>query len=80
MVSSFSDGFAEGEVSKQTDKYAWQKHYQPPHYFAPDAARRAGITTLTLIANDLEPTALSAALTRARADQGADGHAKGATG
>jgi len=75
-------GFAEGEVSKPSDKYvggigtAKLSNYTgpctpagPPHHY-----------TFTLIATDLEPSALAAGLTREELIKALDGHAKQATG
>ena len=76
-------GFAEGEVSKQTDKYvggkstAGQGIYlgpctppEPsPHHY-----------TFMLIATDLEPKALPPGLTRHELFEKLDGHVKGSTG
>jgi hypothetical protein len=75
-------GFAEGEVSKASDKYvgglgtAKLSTYTgpctpagPPHHY-----------TFTLIATDLEPTALAPGLTRDELIKALDGHAKSATG
>ena len=75
-------GFAEGEVSKPSDKYvggvgtAKLSNYTGPctppgplHHY-----------TFTLIATDLEPTALAPGLTRDELIKALDGHAKPATG
>ena len=75
-------GFAEGEVSKASDKYvgglgtAKLSTYTgpctpagPPHHY-----------TFTLIATDLEPTALAPGLTRDELIKALDGHAKSAIG
>jgi Raf kinase inhibitor-like YbhB/YbcL family protein len=75
-------GFAEGEVSKPSDKYvggqgtAKLSHYTgpctpagPPHHYI-----------FTLIATDLEPTALQPGLTREELIKALDGHARVATG
>jgi hypothetical protein len=75
-------GFAEGEVSRPSDKYvgglgtAKLSTYTgpctpagPPHHY-----------TFTLIATDLEPTALAPGLTRDELIKALDGHAKSATG
>jgi Raf kinase inhibitor-like YbhB/YbcL family protein len=75
-------GFAEGEVSKQTDKYVGGKStINLPHYFGPCTPPGAPHHyTFTLIATDLEPTALAAGMTRDELIKALDGHAKGATG
>jgi Raf kinase inhibitor-like YbhB/YbcL family protein len=75
-------GFAEGEVSKQTDKYVGGKSLLGlPHYFGPCTPPGAPHHyTFTLIATDLEPTALQPGLTRDEVMKALEGHAKGATG
>jgi Raf kinase inhibitor-like YbhB/YbcL family protein len=75
-------GFAEGEVSKASEKYVGgtgtaklSTYTGPctpagaPHHY-----------TFTLIATDLEPTALAPGLTRDELIKALDGHAKQATG
>src|ERR1700692_4906308 len=75
-------GFAEGEVSKPSEKYvggigtAKLSNYTGPctpagplHHY-----------TFTLIATDLEPTALQPGLTREELIKALDGHRKAATG
>ena len=75
-------GFAEGEVSKPSDKYiggigtAKLTNYTgpctpagPPHHY-----------TFTLMATDLDPKALPPGLTRDELVKALDGHAKQATG
>jgi Raf kinase inhibitor-like YbhB/YbcL family protein len=75
-------GFAEGEVSKPSDKYvggkgqAGQSNYQGPctppgdwHHY-----------TFTLIATDLDPKALQPGMTRDEVLKALDGHTKGAAG
>src|SRR5262249_50925185 len=58
-------GFAEGEVSKQTEKYVGGKSLMGlPHYFGPCTPPGAPHHyTFTLIATDLEPNALEPGLT-----------------
>ena len=75
-------GFAEGEVSKQTDKYVGGKSTDGlPHLFRPmHAARPAASLHLHLIATDLEPEALQPGLTREELPKALDGHVKGSTG
>jgi hypothetical protein len=75
-------GFAEGEASKQTDKYVGGKSLMGlPHYFGPCTPPGAPHHyTFTLIATDLEPTALQPGMTRDELIKALDGHAKGATG
>ena len=75
-------GFAEGEASKQTDKYVGGKSLMNlPHYFGPCTPPGAPHHyTFTLIATDLEPTALQPGMTRDELIKALDGHAKGATG
>jgi Raf kinase inhibitor-like YbhB/YbcL family protein len=75
-------GFAEGEVSKPSEKYVGGIGTNkfstyggpctpagPPHHY-----------TFTLIATDLEPTALQLGLTRDELIKALEGHAKAATG
>jgi Raf kinase inhibitor-like YbhB/YbcL family protein len=75
-------GFAEGEISKPSDKYiggvgtAKLSTYTGP--CTPPGAPHHYI--FTLIATDLEPTALPAGMTRDELIKALDGHAKGATG
>jgi len=66
-------GFAEGEASKQTEKYVGGKSLMGlPHYFGPcTPAGAPHHYTFTLIATDLEPTA--ARDDSRRGDQGAGG-------
>lgn len=75
-------GFAEGEVSKQTEKYVGGKSLMGlPHYFGPCTPPGAPHHyTFTLIATDLEPTALKPGMTRDELIKALEGHAKGATG
>ena len=75
-------GFAEGETSKQTEKYVGGKSLMGlPHYFGPCTPPGAPHHyTFTLIATDLEPTALQPGMTRDELIKALDGHAKGATG
>jgi Raf kinase inhibitor-like YbhB/YbcL family protein len=75
-------GFAEGEVSKPGDKYVGGKstmgvgNYSGP-CTPPGAPHHY---TFTLIATDLEPTALKPGMTRDEAIKAIEGHAKAATG
>ena len=75
-------GFAEGEVSKLSEKYVGGigtnkfSHYTgpctpagPPHHYV-----------FTLMATDLEPTALPPGLTRDELIKALEGHARSATG
>src|SRR5216684_3417116 len=75
-------GFAEGEASKQTDKYVGGKSLMGlPHYFGPCTPPGSPHHyTFTLIATDLEPGALQPGMTRDEVIKALDGHAKGATG
>ncbi len=75
-------GFAEGEASKQTDKYVGgQSLMKLPHYFGPcTPPGPLHHYTFTLIATDLEPSALQPGLTRDELIKALDGHAKQATG
>ncbi|HEY6995675.1 MAG TPA: YbhB/YbcL family Raf kinase inhibitor-like protein [Xanthobacteraceae bacterium] len=75
-------GFAEGEVSKQTDKYVGGKSLMNlPHYFGPCTPPGSPHHyTFTLIATDLEPAALPPGLTRDELFAKLAGHSKGAAG
>jgi Raf kinase inhibitor-like YbhB/YbcL family protein len=75
-------GFAEGELSKPSDKYiGGQSTMKLSNYFGPCTPPGAPHHyTFTLIATDLEPTALQAGMTRDELIKALDGHAKGATG
>jgi hypothetical protein len=75
-------GFAEGEVSKASDKYVGGESTQKVGYYS-GPCTPAGAPhhyTFTLIATDLEPGALKPGLTRAELIKELDGHAKVATG
>ena len=75
-------GFAEGEVSKASDKYVGgQSLMKLPNYFGPCTPPGAPHHyTFTLIATDLEPTALKEGMTRDEVIKALDGQAKPATG
>jgi Raf kinase inhibitor-like YbhB/YbcL family protein len=75
-------GFAEGEVSKPSDKYVGgQSTMKLSNYFGPCTPPGAPHHyTFTLIATDLEPAALKEGMTRDEVIKALDGHAKGATG
>ena len=75
-------GFAEGEVSKDSSKYVGGKSLMKlGHYFGPCTPVGAPHHYIfTLIATDLEPTALKPGLTREEVMKEVTGHAKGATG
>jgi hypothetical protein len=75
-------GFAEGEVSKVSDKYVGGTSTQKVAYYS-GPCTPAGAPhhyTFTLIATDLEPSALKPGLTRDELIKALDGHAKVATG
>ena len=74
-------GFAEGEVSKQTEKFVGgQSLMKLPHYFGPCTPPGPPHHYIfTLMATDLEPTALKEGMTRDELIKALDGHAKGAT-
>ena len=74
-------GFAEGEASKQTDKYVGGKSLMGlPHYFGPCTPPGPPHHYIfSLMATDLEPTALKEGMTRDELIKALDGHAKGAT-
>jgi Raf kinase inhibitor-like YbhB/YbcL family protein len=73
--------FAEGEVSKQTDKFVGgQSLMKLPHYFGPCTPPGPPHHYIfTLMATDLEPSALKEGMTRDELIKALDGHAKGAT-
>jgi len=76
-------GFAEGEVSKQTDKYVGGSSLMKlPHYFGPCTPPNTDWHhyTFTLVATDLEPGALKPGLTREEVIKAVEGHAKGSAG
>jgi Raf kinase inhibitor-like YbhB/YbcL family protein len=75
-------GFAEGEVSKASDKYVGGKSTRNlPIYFGPCTPPGDWHHyTFTLIATDLDPKALQPGLTRDELLAALNGHAKGAAG
>jgi hypothetical protein len=75
-------GFAEGEVSKPSDKYVGgESTMKLSNYFGPCTPPGAAHHYIfTLIATDLDPKALKPGLTRAELIKELEGHAKGATG
>jgi Raf kinase inhibitor-like YbhB/YbcL family protein len=76
-------GFAEGEVSKPSDKYVGgQSLVKLPHYFGPCTPPGTDVHhyTFTLIATDLDPKALPPGLTREELLEKLNGHAKAAAG
>jgi hypothetical protein len=75
-------GFAQGETSKESPKYVGGKSTQGVGFYSgpctpPGAPHHY---SFTLIATDLEPTALKPGLTREEVIKAVEGHAKGATG
>jgi Raf kinase inhibitor-like YbhB/YbcL family protein len=74
-------GFAEGEVSKQTEKFVGgQSLMKLPHYFGPCTPPGPPHHYIfTLMATDLEPAALKEGMTRDELIKALDGHAKDAT-
>jgi Raf kinase inhibitor-like YbhB/YbcL family protein len=75
-------GFAEGEVSKASDKYVGGTSTQKVGFYS-GPCTPAGAPhhyTFTLIATDLDPKALAPGLTRDELIKALDGHAKVATG
>jgi hypothetical protein len=74
--------FAEGETSKESDKYVGGKSTMGlPHYFGPcTPAGSPHHYTIIFMATDLEPTALKPGLTRDEAIKALTGHVKGAAG
>jgi len=75
-------GFAEGEVSQTSPKYVGGKNMRGlAHYFGPCTPPGDWHHyTLTLIATDLDPTALKPGLTRDELFAALAGHTKGAAG
>jgi len=76
-------GFAENEVSALTNKYVGGKSTQGfGYYMGPCTPPGTGFHhyTFTLIATDLEPTALEAGMTREELMPKLAGHTKGAAG
>jgi Raf kinase inhibitor-like YbhB/YbcL family protein len=75
-------GFAEGEVSKPSDKYVGGSSLMKlPNYFGPcTPPGPLHHYTFMLMATDLEPTALQAGMTRDEVIKALDGHVKQATG
>jgi Raf kinase inhibitor-like YbhB/YbcL family protein len=75
-------GFAEGEVSKPTNKYVGgESTMKLSSYFGPCTPPGAPHHyTFTLIATDLEPSALAAGMPRDEVIKALTGHAKEATG
>jgi Raf kinase inhibitor-like YbhB/YbcL family protein len=75
-------GFAQGEVSKPSDKYIGGTSTQKVGFYS-GPCTPAGAPhhyTFTLIATDLDPKALPPGLTRDELVKALDGHAKSATG
>src|ERR1700761_2599780 len=75
-------GFAEGEVSKASDKYVGGTSTQGVGFYS-GPCTPAGAPhhyTFTLIATDLEPSSLAPGLKRDELIRALDGHAKGAAG
>jgi Raf kinase inhibitor-like YbhB/YbcL family protein len=75
-------GFAEGEVSKASDKYVGGTSTQKVGFYSGPCTPAVAPHhyTLTLIATDLEPSALAPGLPRDELIKALDGHAKQATG
>ena len=75
-------GFAEGELSKPSDKYVGGiSTPKLAHYFGPCTPPGDWHHyTWTLIATDLDPKALQPGMTREELLKALDGHAKGAAG
>src|SRR5712671_7472430 len=75
-------GFAEGEVSKASDKYIGGLSTQKVGFYSGPCTPPGPVHhyTFTLIATDLEPAALKEGMTRDELIKALDGHAKQATG
>jgi Raf kinase inhibitor-like YbhB/YbcL family protein len=73
-------GFAEGEVTKPSEKYVGgQNTFKLAYYFGPcTPPGPPHHYTFTLMATDLEPSALKEGMTRDEVIKALDGHAKGA--
>src|ERR1700704_6095564 len=74
--------FAEGEVSKASDKYIGGLSTQKVGFYSGPCTPAGPVHhyTFTLIATDLEPAALKEGMTRDDLIKALDGHAKQATG
>jgi len=81
-IAASVTGFAEGETTKESDKYVGGKGTAGVgHYMGPCTPRGAPHHyTFTLIATDLDPKALPPGLTRDELLAQLNGHAKGGTG
>jgi Raf kinase inhibitor-like YbhB/YbcL family protein len=76
-------GFAEGELSKPSEEFVGGKNLMGTGtYFGPCAPPNADWHhyTLTLVATDLDPKALSPGLTREELAKALEGHVKGSAG
>jgi Raf kinase inhibitor-like YbhB/YbcL family protein len=75
-------GFAEGEVSKPSDKYVGGIGTNKFNFYTGPCTPAGPLHhyTFTLIATDLEPSALKEGMTREELIKALDGHAKQATG
>ena len=76
-------GFAEGELSKPSDKFVGGKNLMGVGiYFGPGTPPNTDWHhyTFTLIATDLDPKALQPELTRDELAKGLEGHVKGSAG
>jgi Raf kinase inhibitor-like YbhB/YbcL family protein len=75
-------GFAEGEVSKPSDKYVGGKSTQGVSYYSGPCTPPGDWHhyTFTLIATDLDPKALQPGMTREEVFAAINGHTKGAAG
>src|SRR4051812_13247247 len=71
-------GFAEGEVSKASDKYVGGMSTQKVGFYSGPCTPAGPVHhyTFTLIATDLEPSALKEGMTREELIKALDGHAK----
>ena len=81
-IPASATGFAEGELSKASDKYVGGTSLMKlPTYSGPCTPAGAPHHYIfTLIATDLEPSALKPGLTRDEVIKELEGHARGATG
>ena len=82
-IPADAKGFAEGELSKPSDKFVGGKNLMGVGiYFGPGTPPNTDWHhyTFTLVATDLDPTALQPGLTRDELAKALDGHVKGSAG
>jgi Raf kinase inhibitor-like YbhB/YbcL family protein len=82
-IPADAKGFAEGELSKPSDKFVGGKNLMGTGtYFGPGTPPNTDWHhyTFTLVATDLDPKALQPGLTRDELAKALDGHVKGSAG